>query len=172
MISRGAMRDLQVVMFASSMFKTSKSYDGSEEDLISTNRADQKFKNQNRKKIAKFDKMAADLDKLCESIFENISPEDGDRARPYLKSRNKKNTIKALQAIDDGAIQLDVLGAYILYANFCDNRKQKLDQMFDPLTDAERYFELADLSTELLINRDKESELHDWAIKAIGILKA
>jgi len=170
-LSRGAMREFTVILFAISMLKVSQEYEH-QDGTIEVNQGDKRWQNQNRKKIKDFNDRAKAILRKCESILNSVPDNERDRAGDYLRDRNKKNTMKALKNINDGAVQLDVLAVYCLYANFADNVKYKLDPVFEPLTEPYQYLDLAALATDLSLSVDREVEMHDYAIQTIKILKS
>jgi bifunctional pyridoxal-dependent enzyme with beta-cystathionase and maltose regulon repressor activities len=103
----------------------------------------------------------------CGSIFQKNRYRMG---REWLINRMKTCIEPALKKAESENPQLESFALYVLYINFFDCRKQKIDDIFTPIIEQEdELFAILDLIAEA---RGEESrEMYELAIKTIEILK-
>lgn len=144
-MSSGAKKDLLVMFFAKAIFETAltKETVGS----IPRDRSNQYYHDNKRidRRISSFmDKMNKTIDKVI----------DADLAR-WLHSKTYSKIFTILSRMAKTEAQLETLGLYVLYVNFCE-RKKKLDDIFLEYTDSSLYFDDIDLIKKTNITEDHE----------------
>ena len=159
MPSKGLMQDIFVLQFAHSILKVSMSEDIRKDDELI------QHKGEYRTEV----KIDRNLSKLISKIQETIDIIiDTDIAKFLQKNTNTKDK-KALEFLQNETISLESLALNILYVNFCE-RKKKLDDRLNWLTDEKQYFRINDLLEKTAVSQ-VEDRMFLLAYDVISILK-
>lgn len=155
-LSAGAKKDLMVINFVHAIFETS---------LMSNVTGREQIPNcKQRNRIMR---KCEDFQNTCGKIFK----ENGYRmGREWLISRMKTCVEPALRKAESENPQLEAFALYVLYINFFDCRKQKIDDIFNEIIEKEKeLFETLDLIAEA--RGEEPAEMYNLAISTIEILK-
>ena len=155
-LSAGAKKDLMVLNFCHAIFETS---------LMSNVVGREQIPNcKQRNRIMR---KCKEVQGICGSLFSKNGYRVGGE---WLKSRMISCVYPALLKAESENPQLESFALYVLYINFFDCRKQKVDDIFNPIMEQEdELFEILDLIAEA--RGEEPSQMYDLAIKSIEILK-
>ena len=159
-LSAGAKKELLVLLFSNAMLKTAlnPNVDGA---------IDRPRENKYHKLNAQIDRRIIALSSHIEKMMEEvITPEMAF----WLKRKNESTVIKVLDSIKDDEIQLEMLGLYVMFVNFCE-RDKKIDPIFQSFTNCDLYFDEIDLLKKTDLTEDVEAEMMKLAYVIIGELK-
>ena len=153
-------KELLVAMFASSLIQVADDDITKEDETIIQQTGDYKL---NKRITRRLTKLKADIDNFIHGAVNR------DIAK-WLKSNNATRTLKALKRIDSDKVSLELMAVYVLFANFADNRRIKLDPSMEWLKTYD-YMTLADMLTETEA-RQAEEPMYNVAYEIVNILKA
>ena len=156
-LSSGAKRDLLVVSFAHAMLVTAET--PNQVGVVSL---------PNSKHTQRIRRRAKALRETLHSIYYgNTSKTD----HKWFKNKLDSKMLPLLMKIQNNNVELTSFAIYLIYINFNDNRQLKLDDIFEPLLDADKSFDTLDLIEEVLSD-DATSAMYEIARYSVPHLKS
>lgn len=161
LVSAGAKKDLLVMFFAKAIFETAltKETNGS----IPRDRSNQ-YHHENKRIDRRISSFMEKMNKTIDQVI------NADLAR-WLHSKTHSRIFSILTRMSQTEAQLETLGLYVLYVNFC-KRKQKLDDIFTEYQDPNLYFDDIDLIKKTNITDDHEALSMRMAYDVVAEIKA
>lgn len=106
-------------------------------------------------------------DILSKSLAITISQEDGE----YMQKKLRERVAPLLKKIGNLNVELNSLAIYLIYFNFLDLRRVKVDEIFTPILEMESFiFDTLDLLSESVQNSC--DEMYKLADQCILFLKS
>ena len=167
MTSRGTLKDVMVLNYASSMMQVS--LNGAEEAIQRSE--DNKNYHLNKRIERRVEALRERTETICKSVMSNLSNDEKD----YLSKRlNKVASVMKWLEKEQININLELLALYVIYVNFTPNERgnQKLDDRFKELTNPSDYFDTnADMIASTLKHTDAEEKMFMLAYEIVSKLK-
>lgn len=110
------------------------------------------------------------LQTLIEIMKATIDEAMSKEASLYLQKRTKTKIAQLLHTFKNDDVQLETLGFYIMFVNFCE-RNKKLDDVFKKYTNSDLYFDNIDLLKKANLSENVESEMMRIAYDCVSFLK-
>jgi hypothetical protein len=159
-LSSGAKKDLLVLFFVKAIFQVAL-----ESETIGSipRERDNKLHDIN-KRIDR--RVRALMTRMSNTIDKVINHELAE----WLHSKTKGKVFSILTRMAHKDVQLETLGLYMLFVNFCE-RDKKLDAIFESYVNADLYFDNVDLLKEANVSEDIEAGAMRMAYDVIAEIK-
>ena len=148
-------KDLLVVTLCNSMLKIANT--PSEDGSVRVNLYEQRVRD--------------DIAKIIEILSKSLAISVGKEDAKYMQRKLHERVAPLLKKIGNLQVELNSLAIYLLYFNFLDLRRVKVDEVFTPILEIESFiFETLDFISESVQNSC--DEMYDLADQCIQFLKS
>lgn len=154
-LSSGMKKDLLVVTLCNSMLKIANTPNAQGSVQVGLYR----------------EKLASDIEKIIRILSKSLAIDVSQEDSRYMQKKLQEKVAPLLQKIGNLNVEMNSLAIYLLYFNFLDLRKLKVDEIFTPILEMESFiFETLDLLCASV--QSSCDEMYELADQCITFLKS